>query len=107
MEKPAEKSLAAAVSDAAPLARTLRAQSLFEALDRKLRPAFSSGCREQVQVACVRDDTLVLAATSPAWASRARLEAPGILEAARRIWPGTLKGVQVIVVPPLHGGERP
>ena len=108
MEKPAERALVDAITAADPLTRTLRAQNQFEALNRELRPAFSAVCRDHVQVACVNGQTLVLAAASSAWAGRVRLEAANALQVARRLWPGPLEQVQVIVVPPLLGdGFKP
>ena len=103
MEKSAEKALYGVLSDSAPLSRTLRAQRSFEALDRQVRPALSVAAREQVSVACVEGDTLVLAARSSVWASRARLESSAALQAAGAVWPQALTRVRVIVVPPLPG----
>ncbi|TVS10237.1 MAG: DUF721 domain-containing protein [Wenzhouxiangella sp.] len=100
MEKAAEKALNEVVATTTPLARTLRLQRLFEALDREVQPVLSRACRGRVRVACINSGTLVLAADSPAWASRGRLEAPAALEAARAVWPETLQRVQVIVAPP-------
>lgn len=101
MERPAEKALQGVLNDAAPFSTTLRAQRSFEALDRQVRPALSEAARRHVSVACVDGHTLVLAARSSAWASRARLEAAAALAAAQSVWPQSLSGVRVIVVPPL------
>ena len=99
MDSPAEKNLDQLVAANQPLSRLLRAQRLFEALDREIQPALSEICRNQLRVACVEGDTLVLAAPSSAWASRARMEAKEALAAARKLWPGELKQVRVIVAP--------
>ncbi len=100
MEKATEKTLSDIVAASTPLARTLRLQRLFEALDGEVQPALTGSCRGHVRVACVDSGTLVLAADSPAWASRGRLEAAAVLDAARAVWPEALKRVQVIVAPP-------
>jgi hypothetical protein len=99
MDSAAEKSLAELVSATRPLARLLRAQRLFEALDEEIQPALSEACRNRLRVACVEGETLILAAPSSAWASRARLEAATALTAARKLWPGELRQVRVIVAP--------
>lgn len=44
---------------------------------------------------------LVIAAASSTWASRARLEAGRILEAAQALWPEELCSTKVIVSPGL------
>ena len=107
MDSAAEKSLAELVKSSGPLARVLRAQRLFEALDREIQPSLSDLCRNQVRVACVEGETLVLAARSSAWASRARMEQVAALSAARKVWPGELKQVRVIVAPWSEGEARP
>lgn len=81
------------------LSGLLRQARIFEALDAQLQGHLSSGLRGQLRVACVRDRTLVLAANTPAWASRARLESAQILEAMRPLWPGELSSCQVVVAP--------
>ena len=101
MERRAEKSLTAVVETTDPLQRLLRAQRIFDALDQKIQPVLSDATRGNVFVARVHGSTLVLAARSPAWASRARLEAQSALQAARTVWPEALDNVQVIVSPGL------
>lgn len=99
MESAAEKPLSDLVSSARPLERVLRAQRQFEALDHAIQSGLSETIRGRLRVACVDQDTLVLAAQSSAWASRARLEANAVLAAARVLWPAPLRQVRVIVAP--------
>lgn len=99
MDSAAEKNLDELVTANEPMARLLRAQRLFEALDREVQPSLSDLCRNQVRVACVEGETLVLAARSSAWASRARMEAVTALSAARKVWPSELKQARIIVAP--------
>lgn len=99
LKRTAEKDLSEILDAHRPMARLLRAQRLFEALDREIQPALSDLCRGRLRVACVDDETLVLAAPSSAWASRARMEANTALSAARQVWPGKLTQVRVIVAP--------
>jgi hypothetical protein len=105
MEKRAEKAIDQVSSGDKRLATLLRAGRIFDELDRRLQPELAENSRGHIQVACVDGDCLVLAATSPAWASRARLEAPGLLEVARKIWPEDLRRTRVIVAPPVDPGN--
>ena len=99
MESAAEKNLSKAISEAAPLNRLLRAERQFAALDAQIQLHLSDLARGQLRVACVQDGTLVLAAQSSAWATRARLEAQAALAAAQQLWPAPIYKVQVIVAP--------
>lgn len=108
MERAAEKDLDQVISGSSPLARLLRAERLFAALDAHLQTVLGENCRTQLRVACVKDETLVLAARSSAWAARARLEAQSALDAARQVWPAPIRDVRVIVAPWVDeaGGPR-
>ncbi|MGY6554124.1 MAG: DciA family protein [Wenzhouxiangella sp.] len=99
MERAAEISLDDAISGVSPLKRLLRAERLFAALDAQIQPQLSELTRGRLRVACVQDDTLVLAAQSSTWATRARLEAQTALAAAQRLWPAPISKVRVIVAP--------
>jgi hypothetical protein len=92
-----EKDLTSIVSGDQRLSALLRAGRMFDELDRRLQTELPESARGSIQVACVEGDCLVLAAESPAWATRARLFAPTLLEAARSIWPQELKIWRVIV----------
>ncbi len=81
--------------------RLLRAQGAFQALDERIQPLLPSEVQGKVQIACVDRNTLVIAAASPAWASRARLESMRILDAAAELWPEELTKTRVIVSPSL------
>lgn len=97
MTQGAEKQAIEVVAGSDPLQRLVRAQRVFEALDAKIQATLSASARGKVRVACVDGATLVLVAPSPAWASRARLEAARALQTAQEIWPETLSEVRVIV----------
>lgn len=79
------------------LSALMRAARAFEALDRRVQEVLSESSRGRVRVACVDKGQLVLAAESPAWATRARLEADTCLETARAVWPQDISSVKVIV----------
>ena len=94
-----EKDLNAISSAHRGLSGMLRQARAFEALDARLQPLLPDNARGHIRVACVEGDTLILAATSPTWSSRARLEAPTLLEAAASLWPTPLKSTRIIVAP--------
>ena len=100
MEKKSEKNLGEIADSNQRLLSLLNAGRLFDALDRVVQPLLPEQARGQIQVACVEDDCLVLAASSPAWASRARLLADTLLnEVNRYLDQQPLKKTRVIVVP--------
>ena len=105
MEERAEKPLAETLNRSSTLKRLARAQQIFEALDKQLQPLLPTAARGKVCVACVENSTLVLAAASSTWAVRARLEADGLLAAARAVWPEPLDRVNVIVSPAVEPRE--
>src|ERR1700744_2094976 len=88
-----------AITDFGPIASLARKARELEALDRALRQTLSSPLREQVRFANLRDDRLVFLASSPAWASRLRLQQTQILAAARAI--GANAGSVTVKVAPL------
>ncbi len=100
MEKPAEKKPAQIASDDRGLATLLRVGRVFDELDRRLQSSLPESSRGHIRVACVDGDCLVLTAESSAWASRARLEAETLLQAARQIWPENLRHTRIIVHTP-------
>jgi hypothetical protein len=87
------------ITDVGPVAALAKQASKLEALDRALRQTLPSPLREQVRFANVRDDRLVFLASSPAWASRLRLQQAQILAAARAI--GASAGSVTVKVAPL------
>jgi hypothetical protein len=98
MQDKSEKSLQQVVGDNRRLDMLLKAGRLFDELDRRIQPILPEAARGRIQVACVEDDCLVLAAASPAWASRARLLAESALVEVNQHLPTPLKRTQVIVV---------
>ncbi|MEE4297296.1 MAG: DciA family protein [Wenzhouxiangella sp.] len=84
------------------LQRLLRAQRLYQALDERIQPLLPPEAKGKIQIACVDQNTLVIAAANAAWASRARLEAAKILATAAQLWPEKLSKTRVIVSPGLH-----
>ncbi|MFW5815553.1 MAG: DciA family protein [Wenzhouxiangella sp.] len=97
MTRGAEKQAIDVVAGSDPLQRLVRAQRVFEALDERIQTSLSTSARGKIRVACVDGATLVLVASSSAWASRARLEAARALATAQEVWPETLSEVRVIV----------
>ncbi len=83
------------------LSRLLATARALDRLDASLRQVLPGSMRENIGVACIEGKTLVLAATSPAWASRARLMADDLLREANRQLDERLDGTRVIVVPRL------
>jgi len=83
------------------LARLMATARALDQLDARLRQVLPGNMREHIGLACIEGDTLVLAATGPAWASRARLMADDLLREANRHLDDRLRGTRVIVVPKL------
>lgn len=84
------------------LGRLLATARALERLDASLRQVLPGSMREHIGLACIEGKTLVLAATSPAWASRARLMAEDLLKEANRQLDERLEETRVIVVPQLR-----
>lgn len=97
MDKPNARPVQAVLNGNRSLAALLRAGKAFDELEKRLRPHMSEISRETVRVACVEGDTLILSVTTPAWATRARMEAPRLLQEAQAIWPTPLRQFQVII----------
>jgi hypothetical protein len=87
------------LADVGPVAALAKKAGKLEALDRALRQTLPSPLREQVRFANFRDDRLVFLASSPAWASRLRLQQTQILATARAI--GANAGSVLVKVAPL------
>jgi hypothetical protein len=79
----------------------LRRAEAYLALNARLAPALPAALREQVRVACIEDRTLVMAASSPGWATQARLQQHQLLEAAKALWPTPLDSVRIIIAAPV------
>jgi hypothetical protein len=99
MEQKSEKSLDQVAGNSQRLVTLLKAGRLFDELDRQVQAVLPEQARGQIQVACVEDDCLVLAAASPAWASRARLLADRLLNEVNRQLDPPLRRTRVIVAP--------
>ncbi|RFF28749.1 MULTISPECIES: DciA family protein [unclassified Wenzhouxiangella] len=84
------------------LSRLLSTARALDQLDASLRQVLPGSMREHIGLACIEGNTLVLAATSPAWASRARLMADDLLREANRQLDERLEETRVIVVPQLQ-----
>ncbi len=94
-----EKDVTTISSSHRGLSGVLRQARAFEALDQRLQLLLPESDRGHIRVACVEGETLVLAATSPTWSSRARLHALALLEAAASLWPTPLTKTRIIVAP--------
>lgn len=82
------------------LSRLTASVNKIQSFDRLLDSALDGTLRTHLRVANVRDDQLVLIADSPAWATRARLALPRILETVIDAHPGAhLNGVKIITRP--------
>lgn len=93
------------ITDVGPVAALAKQAGKLEALDRALRQTLPSPLREQVRFANLRDDRLVFLASSPAWASRLRLQQTQILAAARAI--GANASSVTVKVAPLPPPDPP
>jgi hypothetical protein len=87
------------IAECGPFAALARKAGELDALDRALRQTLPSPLRDQVRFAQRRDDRLVFLATSPAWASRLRLQQTQILTTAHAI--GVRAGSIIVKVAPL------
>jgi hypothetical protein len=77
----------------------LRETEAYIALNKRIAHAVPASARGEIGIACVEGDCLVIAATSSARATQARLAADAILEAAQRCWPRPLKRTRIVVAP--------
>ncbi len=83
------------------LAPLLRKAQAYAQLNRRLVADLNEAERQGIRIACVQDQCLVIAAASPAWASRARVLAPRLLDRAAALWPSPLVHWKVVVTPGL------
>ncbi|HEY7905923.1 MAG TPA: DciA family protein [Wenzhouxiangella sp.] len=79
------------------LRRLLALSQSYAVIDAKIQGVLSTRLQGQLQVACVRGETLVVSVRSSAWVARANLEAQELLKAARSAWDGPLTDLKVIV----------
>lgn len=93
------------ITEVGPVNALAEKAGKLEALDRALRQTLPLPLRDQVRFANLRDDRLVFLASSPAWASRLRLQQTQILSAARAI--GTHAGSVTVKVAPLPPPDLP
>ncbi|QOC23204.1 DUF721 domain-containing protein [Wenzhouxiangella sp. AB-CW3] len=98
MEDKPERNLEQVASADRRLQKLIEAGRLFDRLDRLVQPTLPEPARGHIRVACIEGRCLVLAAGSPAWASRARLLADSVLETVNRQLPEPLEQTRVIVV---------
>jgi hypothetical protein len=96
-----EREISEVSQDHDGLSRVLSTARALDRLDADLRQVLPGSMRENIGLACIEGNTLVLAATSSAWASRARLMANDLLREANRLLDERLDGTRVIVVPRL------
>lgn len=72
------------VADTPGLGTLLARARRLEAIEALVRSWLPAALAAQVTVANLRDDTLVLAVKSAAWATKLRYEIPAVLAAAKR-----------------------
>ena len=77
------------------------------ALDAQLRELLPAPLNQHCRLLAVRDDTLVLAADSPVWASRLRFHAPQLVKQLSRLHAVKLRTVRVRVRPPEASATAP
>jgi len=82
--------------------QALRKARAYLALNARVQALIPDTARGRIAIACVEDDCLVIAASSSASASQARLLADSLLEAACHHWPERLTRTRVIVMPELN-----
>jgi hypothetical protein len=78
----------------------LRRAEAYLALNERLAPNLPEAMRPHVRVACIEQRTLIIAATTPAWATQARLQQHQLLEQARSLWPTPLDSIRIIIAAP-------
>lgn len=83
------------------LRRLVALTQSYAVVDAKIQGVLSTRLQGQLQVACIRDETLVVSVPSSAWVALANLEGQEILKAARQAWDGSLTALKVIVTPSL------
>ena len=71
-------------SSASGLQHVLEKAAILDQLTRDLRDSLAAPLNQHVSVANIRQNTLVIAADSSAWVTRARYQAPGILKLIRQ-----------------------
>lgn len=90
----------------AGLKRTLRMAEAYAGLNDRLQAELPESAKGRIRAACIEGDCLVLAASSPAWASRARVMAESLRVAADDLWPTPVRRFRVIVMPEQDLGLR-
>ena len=85
--------------DDSTLARLLRLSERYAVIDAQIHGVLSPRLQGQVRLACIQEDQVILAAASPAWVSRAKLESGEVLKMVRTVWDHPLSTVKVIVGP--------
>jgi hypothetical protein len=71
-------------SSASGLQHLLEKAAILDQLTRELRSSLSAPLNQHVSVANIRQNTLVIGADSSAWITKARYQAPAILELIRQ-----------------------
>ena len=79
------------------LGSAMRQAEAYLELNRRIQPSLPPDVRDNVQIACVEGDCLMIAAASPVWATRARMLANDILSATNQLWPQPLKSARVFI----------
>ena len=82
--------------------QALRKARAYMALNARVKHLIPETARGRIAIACVEDDCLVIAASSSASASQARLLADSLLKAASHHWPDRLTRTRIMVMPGLN-----
>ena len=83
-----------------PLRHLLHRAQAFERLHQLAAADLPEELARHTRLACIRDDTLIIAADSAAWATRARLLGDLWLAAVQQYWPGSIRQLKFRVQQP-------
>lgn len=92
------RNVASIVRGQRKLASMIARARAYGELERQLLDILPRSVRGHLRISCVRDRCLVVAAESPAWATRLRTLAPALLSEARCHWPTALDEVRIITI---------
>jgi len=99
-DKPARSPAEILADPATSFGGLLERASLLLRLEKRLGSLLEPALAERCRVANLRQNRLILLVPSAAWATRLRMEAPGLLASLRRSGFADLAAIDVRVAPP-------